>query len=424
MLLFSLLPATAAASPQDLFGYGARTPGLAMTGVSYADSYEAVYANPAGLARIDDNRLSAGLHVASFETEVNGEPFQVDPSRGFTLGLELPLPFGGLLEDRLALAIGFFAPADVLLRSTMRYPEVAQFSVLDRTQVVAAQVGLGIDFHGILDGFRLGVAFSATASTIGALEVGLSPSQRFESITETDLVATFSPIVGLSYDVGDFAFGLVYRGEIDTVNDLEIETFNLPVELPTLTVGGHVQYDPHVLAAEASWMATRQWRLIANATARFWGAWPGILDKTSASSNLPPAHDFEHTVSPRIAAEYSKQARGLEWAFRAGYAYEPTPAPPARLAEGRDQNGEVRTTRDGDVVREPLRYLDNDRHVFTGGLGFELFASEQAHIHVDLYGQLHYMPQRTHLLGLERDEGAMTSEGLVLAGGWTAGLSW
>ena len=40
----------AEATPPDLFGYGARSTGLAMTGVSYADDYEAVFANPAGLA--------------------------------------------------------------------------------------------------------------------------------------------------------------------------------------------------------------------------------------------------------------------------------------------------------------------------------------------------------------------------------------
>ncbi|MFW5920758.1 MAG: OmpP1/FadL family transporter [Polyangiales bacterium] len=427
-LLLSLLvlgpPAAAEASPQDLFGYGGRTPGLAMTGASYADTYEAVYANPAGLARIDRSRVTAGLHGASFETEVDGEPFFIDSSRGFTLGLELPLPFGGVLEDRLAVGIAFFTPTNVLLRSTLRYPDVPQFPVLDRTGVVAAQVGLGIDLHGAIDGLRLGVAFSATASTIGALEVGLNEAQRFESITEVDLIATFSPIVGLSYDIGDFAFGLVYRGEIDSVNSLDIETFGLPVELPLLELGGHVQYDPPVLALEASWMATPQWRLIAQGTARFWGAYPGAIDKTTASSNEPPDHEFEHTLSPRLAVEHVRQARGLEWALRLGYAWEHTPAPPARNAVARDEEGEPRTDRSGEVVRTPLRYFDNDRHVVTGGLGFELFVADHASLHLDLYGQIHVMPEREHLIGFTDDSPPATTRGVIAGGGWTAGLSW
>ena len=49
VLLALVLPGRAFASPQDAFGFGARSPGMAQTGVSFADDHEAVYLNPAAL---------------------------------------------------------------------------------------------------------------------------------------------------------------------------------------------------------------------------------------------------------------------------------------------------------------------------------------------------------------------------------------
>ena len=43
---------------------------------------------------------------------------------------------------------GFYTPAEVLLRGNVTFPEVPQWTVLDRAQVLAVQVGLGIDLHG------------------------------------------------------------------------------------------------------------------------------------------------------------------------------------------------------------------------------------------------------------------------------------
>ena len=54
-------PPPAYATPQDIFGFGARTPGMAMTGASYVDDFEGVFANPAGLAGARRMALVLGL---------------------------------------------------------------------------------------------------------------------------------------------------------------------------------------------------------------------------------------------------------------------------------------------------------------------------------------------------------------------------
>src|SRR5690606_15583771 len=128
-------PRSAEASPQDLFGYGGRTPALGMTGASYATGYEAVYANPAGLGHTRDRGIFLGAQAHGFALRLDAEPFPLEPSRGVAIGFHLPLPFGGPLEDRLTIGGAFFTPADALLEGQVRFPEVPQWPVLARSQV-------------------------------------------------------------------------------------------------------------------------------------------------------------------------------------------------------------------------------------------------------------------------------------------------
>src|SRR5687768_484861 len=110
-VLASIVPAaTAHASPQDLFGYGARASAMAGTGVSFADDYESVFANPAGLARVRRRGLVLGAHAAGFLVDLDGERFRLDSARATSIGFQLPIPFGGILEDRLSLGAGFYTP--------------------------------------------------------------------------------------------------------------------------------------------------------------------------------------------------------------------------------------------------------------------------------------------------------------------------
>lgn len=430
-----LWPATAAASPQDLFGYGARMPGTGMTGVSYADDYEAVYANPAGLARARTTKVAAGLQGAGLHIELDGDRFSVEPARGMTIGFQLPIPFGGVLEDRLVIGAAFYTPATVLLEADVRFPEAPQFPVLDRSKVVAIQVGLGLDLHGLVDGLRIGVTFSALASTFGDLDVYLDETNTFRSTTQTELTASYAPIVGLSYDVGDFSLGAVYRHRSQAVNDLAINTSGLPVELPQLRVGGVVAYDPPTVALELAWQPGGGWLFAGGMELSLWNDWPGLQMRTSASSNLAPDPEFIPTVSPRLGFEKTIERGDTELWLRGGYNFEMSPAPNSRVAQNRPAEPPppppgfppLPPASPEDV---PLRYYDNHRHVLTAGLGFAAPLAEGTRLHFNAFGQAHWLMSRTHDIPATGEIGSdefdagnpAETRGYVLAGGWTLGL--
>ena len=430
LTLASLLTAAgpARATPQDLFGFGTRSPGLAMTGVSFSDDYESAFVNPAGAARARRRGIHLGLQAAAFDLQLDGARFPMDSARGMTIGATLPLPFGDVLKDRLGIAIGVYTPQQVLLRGQIYYPEVVQWPVLSRAQSLAVQVGLGVDLHDTaLDGVRVGAGISALANVLGDLDVRLDETNRFVSTVETQLLASFSPIAGVMYQRGAWDAGLVYRHESRSEMNLIIRTADLPVSLPVLTVGGLVQYDAPQLAGELSFRPAPDVRLIGNLTARFWSAYPGPTRPTSASSLLAPAPGFADTVSPRIAVEGTLRGPRVSLALRAGYAFEPTASPPARIAQRRMGDGSLATAM-GESLQVPLRYLDNDRHVLTAGLGFAYDIAPSQRLRIDAFGQMHALLDRTHEISASGDpldeDRAMQTGGLIMVGGWTFALEY
>ncbi|MDQ3032521.1 MAG: hypothetical protein M3Y87_08905, partial [Myxococcota bacterium] len=421
-LLVLAAPSAARATPQDLFGLGARTQGLGMTGVSYADDYEATFANPAGLARARYQGIHIGLGAAAFELNIDGDRFPMDSARGMTIGATLPLPFGDILENRLVFGVGVYTPQQVLLRGSVQFPDVPQWPVLSRGQSLGIQVGLGFDFHSTdLEGLRIGLGVAAMADVIGELDVRLDETNTFSSTVETQLLATFSPIAGVSYDREGWSVGIVYRHEVRSTMDLEIRTADLPVTLPVLTVGGIVQYAPAQLAGEVSYLVDPNVRLIANLTWRMWSFYPGPQQPTSLSSLQAPAPGFSDTVSPRVAVEGTIRDRRVALHLRGGYAMELSPSPPARMAPQRNP--------DGSPVASPipLRFLDNDRHVLTAGLGFVYDISATERIRIDLYGQAHFLVDRMHEVARSGSspgdpEGWMRTGGAIVVGGWVFAL--
>jgi hypothetical protein len=413
----TLVASTAHASPQDLFGYGGRTPGLAMTGTSYAEGYEAVFANPAGLAPVRRRGLFLGAQGAGFQVGLDGERQSLEPARGITIGFHMPLPFGDVLEDRLVFGGAFFTPASALMIGRVQYPEVPQWTVLDRGQVLAIQVGLGIDLHGVVDGLHLGVGVSALADVVGQLDVRLDETNAFSSVVETQLLTAFAPIVGARYVQPEWGVGLTYRHQLAANMDLEIRTADLPLTLPTLTVGGVVQYDPPTLIAEGYYRPIPDLMVVLNLTTRFWDAFPGAQIPTTELGQNAPAPGFNIAPSPRVAVEGTIRDPNFTLALRGGYAYEPTPAPPARIGLRRDPDGETVAG-----TETPLRLLDNDRHILTAGAGWTIHLGERERLVLDLYGQVHILAPRTHEVGQTDGAPPMVTDGYVLAAGWTMGL--
>jgi long-chain fatty acid transport protein len=424
--LLSLLPESARATPQDLYGFGARSPGLAMTGASWTNNWEGVYLNPAGLGAARRRAISFGFQAAAYDLRLDDERYPLESARGSTIGFHLPLPFGDFLENRLVLGGGFYTPANVLLRGEVAFPEVPQWPILGRGQSIALQVGLGFDFHHILDGFRIGIGMSALANVVGALQVRLDESSTFTSTVETQLLTVFAPIAGLQLTQPEWGAGIVYRHEVRSEMDLRIVISDLPVTLPNVSVSGLIQYDPPELVLEGYWQPIPQVRIILSATTRFWSAFAGPYRPTTVGSNVAPAPEFSDTFSPRLAVEATARDGHLTAMARAGYAFELSPSPPARLGNERRPDGSIHME-GGMPVTRPLRFIDNDRHIVTIGAGIDYEFSGGEHLNLDLYGQFHFLGDRTHAIPLLSDtvdpmNAALRSSGMVIVGGWAVGV--
>jgi hypothetical protein len=305
------------------------------------------------------------------------------------------------------------------------FTDVPQFPVLSRTQVVAVQIGVGVDMHGVVDGLRLGAGVSALADLGGRLDVRIDEVNRFVTQSETQLLAGYSPIFGVSYERGQWSFGTVYRMELSSeiAVDIDVDLGSIPVDVPLIKFSTLAQYDPHTLSTEAAFRPTPEWMFALQGTLRIWGAWPGLQTKTTESSNIPPDPRFRTTFSPRLAMERSFRTDDGQVDVRAGYAFEPSPAPTARLRPGRDSDGEPRVE-DGVPVLLPMRYLDNHRHLLTAGLGLAYETPRGVVVRLDVYGQAHVLQRRQHDVPQEGRTDPMTTGGFLLNGGWEAGVEW
>ncbi len=369
-IALALLPASAAASPQDLFSFGGRHVAMAGTGASYADDYGAVHANPAALSRARDRSLTLGYVATGFDLSLDGAYLPAAPGSATVIGLSFPLPFGGVLRDRVGIGLGFFTPTNVVVRGRIIGAETPQFVALpDRVQSVAVQAGLGVD---VGYGVRVGAGFMALAALTGSVLVTNDASGRSTSRIDDQLVASYAPVVGASFERGAWRFGATFRGTLAARFGVVISAPELGIPVPPLNIAGVAQYDPAQLQLEASWQR-RGWTVALGVTGKRWSDYPGPAEATTASSRPPPAPEFSDTVVPRLGVEHRWTFEGGPWASaRGGYFYEPSPAP-APIA-----------TR---------QYLDTDRHVIALGLGLGT-GGDGTRFSLDGFGQVHLLASR------------------------------
>lgn len=374
----------AEASPQDVFGYGPRSTAMAGAGASIGLGFEAVRSNPALLSLSTERSLTGGWFGAFFDLRANGR-LPAEAVSGTFIGGTLPLPFEGLLRDRITLGLGFFTPFKLVARARLLYPEKLKFPVTDRVQSVAVQMGLGVD---VGHGFRIGGGFSALAALTGSVLVATDASGRVGTVVEDTLVAGYGPIVGVSYERGPYRVGLTYRGELSGPFDVTIVVRDLgSITIPPLHISGIAQYDPHQAELEVS-RDLGPVRVALGATYRRWSAYPGAVEPTVRCPEpgspeaeepceplTPEPPSYSDTVTPRIAAEGQLVvAPGVTLRARAGYAFEPSPAP--------EQTGVPNN-------------LDNHRSVL--GLGYGLSLDRPLpRIDLDLFGQLQIFHDRDH----------------------------
>jgi long-chain fatty acid transport protein len=390
---------SAVASPQDLFGYGARASAMAGLGGAIVDDFSAVHANPAALSRARDISFTLGYQGAGFaiaRTVAMGAPQHVaqDLSRGTVIGLALPLPFGGALRDRIVIGLGFYTPTDVVVRGRILHPETPQLLLLsDRTQTVAVQAGVGVELP---QGLRVGGGFVALAAIRGSVVIAQDTTGRVGSRVDNQLVTSYAPIVGVSFEQSIIRTSLTFRGTSVGRFAVTIEARDIGLPLPVFNIAGIAQYDPWQIAGEAG-VQHEGWSLLAGLTFKRWSDYPGPLERTTERSPEPPRPAMVDTVVARVAFEKEWARRTQRWALRGGYFYEPTPLP-------------ART--------EQANYLDNDRHVIS--LGASVAARWRGSLaRFDLWSQLHLLPSRASTDGTMEASlsPTITTSGTIIAAG-------
>jgi long-chain fatty acid transport protein len=390
-----LLPAAAHASPQDLFGFGARSSGLAMSGPASSEGYEGTFGGPALLAETREKTFTLGYVVGRFSLSADTPQGRValpnDEMKQIYIGAALPLPLGGALTDRLTFGVGFYDPVNFLVRGKILYPERFQYPVLaPRTQSLALTLGLGMRLG---DRVFVGVGYEALAAVIGEIDITLDSTGHVGARSDDQEVAAYAPIASVAVDLSEhLRAGLTFRGELIGRFQIVIKAQDLGVAIPDLNVAGLAQYDPAQLHAEVRWTSDARtlgtapkpatqsgWTVMLGAIGRRWSQYPGGPEKTVVANDSPdygpPKVNAHDTIAPRLAVERSfpltPHAGGR---LRAGYAYEPSPMP--------EQTG-------------TSNYFDNDRHVITAGVG--LAGDATIPIRLDAFLQLHVLPTRTHV---------------------------
>lgn len=408
----------AAASPQDVIGYGARSQGMGATGVASARGYESVYSNPALLSLQRVPELDLGLVGVVFSLEAN-EPLGTDGMAAGVLGGALPIPLPGPLRDRFVLGFGFLTPFDIVVRSRILYVETPQFLLSDRVQSISAQVGVGAD---IGYGVRAGFGMSILAALSGTVLAAVDSTGKLGAVVQDTLVASYAPVAGVTVDVpGGWRAGVAFHGPLEGKFDVRIDIRDLgQVVVPPVFVSGVAQYDPLQLETEFA----RVEGPIRGALAvgwRRWSAYPGLAEATVrcpldvrtfelpiCGAPLPEEPEFNDTVIARAGIELAYPARsGVEMLARAGYLFETAPGP--------------------EQTREANVYEEARSHV-TFGFGLDVTEPIARGFKIDFFGQLGILHGRTHdkdddVTATNPGRPSVETGGFLLAGGTSAGVA-
>jgi long-chain fatty acid transport protein len=395
----------AGASPEDIYGWGARSAAMGGTGAAWASSSDAAYVNPALLARVHQNELVIGFSGATYDLHADGAGLpgrvSVVPAKGYVIGVAVPIPFGGILKDRIAVGLAGYTPTDVLARVSLLYPETPTYPLFaDRSQVLAVRLGAGADIGW---GLRVGAGVGVLASLIGNITVA-SVAGTVGANVDTQLIAEYAPTFGASYDLpwdrgpdgeARWRVGATWRGSLTSPFSVTVDASKLSsLSLPLFNIAGLPQYDPEETVLELA-REGDGWTVAAGVTWKRWSQYPGLFEPTivcpaGQTCNLlaPPQIAFSDTFVPRVGAEKSFDLpRHAALRVRGGVLLEPTPVPsslPSSLAYGTTSHV------DGAV---PTRFFDATRYVLSLGGGVDF--GDVTPFSVDMYVQVHGLVDST-----------------------------
>jgi long-subunit fatty acid transport protein len=366
-------PSAPAASTLDAFGFGARGMAMANAQTAAVDDSSANYYNPAILALAPALRIDAGYLATFTKLRLDGRDLDVDENNGVMTGIVIP---GDIGPVRLALGLGLYLPDTHLTRVRALPQSQPRFVMLDnRTHRLHIGVNLAIR---ILPELAIGGGITFLAGSEGGVAL---TGTFFPSPDDTALVTSVgvdfktvrSPQAGISWEPFEgLRLGLAWRGQVQAKLDLGADVVGSIAELlGPEPIDGELSvrsintnfFSPHQVFLGVAFRPEPMSLLALDLGWLHWSAYPpptaaiGVdfqLEGFDTSGLLPEPvavtdPNFHDIVVVRFGAE--RRIELAQWAeldVRAGYGFEPSPAP--------SQPGIT-------------NYVDSAKHMLTLGLG-------------------------------------------------------
>ncbi len=424
------LPALAHANPADVFDFGSRAAAMAGAHAALASDGSANYYNPAGLARGEDLRIDVGYQAGQPMLSLNGRDSGVDGTHGLTVGLVAP---GHLLGGRFAFGAALFLPDDRITRSrSLAYAQPRWVYYDNRTQRILLSANLAVRIY---EGLYLGGGVTFMARTAGTVElrglvavIDTDVQSQLVTAVSVDLLAVRYPQFGVAWEAKPWlTFGATYRhGFLLSLDQGFAITGDIgnPGTPPILSNGRFVArtlsadlFQPWQLTFGSAAKLPHRVQLALDVTFARWSDFtaPASVVEVNfdvgqfnslihlAPPRVYPAPGFRDIFIPRVGVEWRALDREkLALDLRAGYRYEPSPAP--------EQTGES-------------NFADADKHRFSVGAGLELRRFTQIlprPLSIDAHAAFTWLPARANRKSDPLDPvGDFVAAGTVVEGGVT-----
>ena len=374
--LVFLWAVTASANPPDIYGFGARSIGMAGAMTGAVNDTTANFYNPAALTRNRFLQIDTGYLFTHTALHFNQQDAGVDEGNGTQLGVIVPGQVGPV---GLAFGLSIFLPDARLSRLRALPQHRPRFVVYDnRPQRVFINTNLAIQ---PLPWLHIGGGVAFLTETRGTLQlegVLFSPGKE-RSVLTAGLDVHFRtiryPSAGLLFTPNEqWTIGLTYREEVRVELDIAatvegIIRLNNVLDFPgSFTLSS---FSPNLYTPRQLWLGTA-WKPIDELLISLdvgWLNWATYTPPTSTiqidldvegldlENLIPPSDtalpaDFHDIVALRAGVEGSiSLGSQVVLDLRTGYAFEPTPAP--------NQPGRT-------------NFVDSHKHTIAVGLGLTI----------------------------------------------------
>ncbi len=382
LLALACCSAHAWASIPDVFGLGSEESGVAGASAARVHDFSAGHYDPAALALLKKPEVSIGLIGFGSALKIR----RGDDERGIgisnptavLIGGATPIPFTGVLANRLYIAIALVVP-DLLVRIVSHAPDAPFYPLYDnRTQRLVVLPSLAVRLP---RGVSLGLGINYLAGLGGRIAASDGATRVIEARVDENIFSHVGFNAGVRWQVTrDFATALVYR-QAFSVPFRTVSRNNVAGQPINLDVDAEGLFTPHELVLGG---ALRLRKLLFSLDLQWshWSEWKGPyvtvdseLPLVGAIAARPPKVAFNDTVGIRGGIELLAMERKYSsLSLRCGYAFESQATP-------EEQPGVT-------------NLLDGHKHRLAagGGLRFQLFGGW---VRADLHGTLDIVQSST-----------------------------